>query len=168
MAINHENWSPSWTEGWSGPSHTGKAQGVAWCDLLSSWGEHTDRGNHFCDADSHEKTPRVMLFQTKFPKMSQRKALPVSPFLSSILESAFSYLFQMPRPHKRLLWHCTALTSHRRQLLSGIQRLGENKSKQNLIFQGAIYVGQDLASTMSPSASRTESYLIISMATAVD
>ena len=155
-------------EEWSGPSYTGKAQGVAWCDLLSSWGGDTDRENHFCDAHSREKTPGVMFFQTKFPKMSQRKAFPVSPFLSSILESAFSYLFPISRPHERLLWHCTALTSHWRQLLSGIQRLGKNKSKQNLIFQGAIYVGQDLASTMSPSAFRTESYLIISMATAVD
>lgn len=156
------------SEEWSGPSYSGKAQGVAWCDLRSSWGRDTDRENHFCECTLPRENPGVMLFQTKFPKMSQRKAFPVSPFLSSILESAFSYLFLMPRPHERLLWHCTALTSHWRQMLSGIQRLGKNKSKQNLIFQGAIYVGQDLASTMSPSASRTESYLIISMATAVD
>lgn len=41
------------------------------------------------------------------------------------------------------------------------------KAKQNLILQEAVNVGQDVASTTSPSASRTESYLIISMATAV-
>lgn len=43
----------------------------------------------------------------------------------------------------------------------------KTKSKQNLIFW-RLYVGQALASTMGPSASRTESYLIISMATAWD
>lgn len=46
--------------------------------------------------------------------------------------------------------------------------IGEKtKSKQNLIFW-RLYVGQPLAFTMGPSASRTESYLIISMATAWD
>lgn len=92
--------------------------------------------------------------------MSQRNTFPISPFLRCILESVFSHLFQMPRPHEWLLWHRSTLTSHWSQLLSVVQRLEKNKSKQNLVFQGAIYVGQDLASTTSPSASRTESYLI--------
>lgn len=149
------------------PSCTGKAQGVAWCDPPSSLGGDTAWGSHFWDADFHEKTPGVMIFQSKFSKMSQRNTFPISPFLRCILESVFSHLFQMPRPHEWLLWHRSTLTSHWSQLLSVVQRLEKNKSKQNLVFQGAIYVGQDLASTTSPSASRTESYLIISMATAV-
>lgn len=56
---------------------------------------------------------------------------------------------------------------------SVVQRLGKryknknkNKAKQSLTFWG-LYGGQDWASTIGPSASRTESYLIISMATAV-
>lgn len=43
------------------PSCTGKAQGVAWCDPPSSWGGDTAWGNHFWDADFHEKTPGVMI-----------------------------------------------------------------------------------------------------------
>lgn len=50
------------------------------------------------------------------------------------------------------------------QKLWGGEVAGE-ESKQTLIFR-ELYVGQDLA-FIGPSASRTESYLIISMATAV-
>lgn len=70
--------------------------------------------------------------------------------------------------------HCISLSPQAgafRDLKIGEREREEKKkkpnkqTKQNLIFQG-LYVGQDLAS-LGPSASRTESYLIISMATAV-
>lgn len=111
-------------EGWSGPSPRWQSpgNGLVWPTLLLGWG-HRPRKS-FCDADSHEKTPRDAL-SDQVSKNESKESVSSFSIPSSILESAFSHLFQMPRPHKRLLWHCTALTSHQRQLLSGTQRLGK-------------------------------------------
>lgn len=46
-------------------------------------------------------------------------------------------------------------------------RLLQGKDWEENQMEGNQYVGQDIAPTAVPSASRTESYLIISMATAV-
>lgn len=96
---------------------------------------------------------------------------PNFPLCGSILEWTFPHLLQMSRPQDEFSWYHAASASHWRQPPSVVRRLGKNtktKAKQNksLIF-GGLYGGQDLASTIGPSASRTESYLIISMATAV-